>query len=108
MIKKEVKIEPELPLEFEFNKHENLTEKIPKKNKKCQLCDANFDRHDYLKRHMASFHGKKSYYCNKCDASFAERSGRNRHIASVHEGKKEFKCDTCNASFARKDHLKGD
>ena len=107
MIKKEVKIEPELPLEFDFN-HESLTENLPKKNKKCQLCDTSFDRHDYLKRHMASVHGKKSYYCNKCDASFAEKSGRNRHIASVHEGKKEFKCDTCNASFARKDHLKGD
>ena len=60
-----------------------------KKPLKCDICDYQCSRKDYMKRHVASLHeGKKPFKCNICDCSFSQKSHMKKHVTSVHEGKK--------------------
>ena len=76
-------------------------------NKKCSICNTNFEQKRDLNKHVATAHvGKKPFICEMCNANFEQKVNLNKHVATVHEGKKPFKCDNCDANFSEKSKLK--
>ena len=68
-------------------------------------CKKEFDRKNYVKRHVNSVHEGIKNQCNICNKAFTENSSLRRHVESVHEGL-VFSCTFCGVSYATKCRLK--
>merc|ERR1719400_1969234 len=63
---------------------------------KCNICQYETPRHNFLKKHMEAVHERiKPFKCSICDFATAEKGNLSKHIKTIHEGIKPFKCNIC-------------
>ena len=72
-----------------------------KKTHRCQLCNKEFDRAKYLKRHIKTCHKSavSDGLCKHCGLVFAKSSLLRKHQREVHSTKKTNTCFICNQTF---------
>jgi len=87
------------------NSSRKITNKLPEKCVKCQLCSYFSPHNSSLKAHMLTHTGEKPFECSECSFSASHKSGIKRHMAK-HTGEKPFKCQLCLYSSSQKSSIK--
>ena len=62
---------------------------------KCEVCDYQFSRPNYLKEHIETAHKGITYQCEKCGNDFSSRSYHKIHVATCENIQKEIRCEKC-------------
>ena len=75
--------------------------KVEKKTHRCELCNKEFDRAKYLKRHIKTCHKSavNDGLCKHCGLVFAKSSLLRKHQREVHSTKKTNTCFICSQTF---------
>ena len=78
---------------------------ILKRDKICNICEAQFHSHSTLKQHQITHTGEKLFACPTCDKKFSQSGTLLRHKRS-HTGEKNHQCLECGKWFQEKGYLK--
>ena len=71
---------------------------ILKRDKICNICEAQFHSHSTLKQHQITHTGEKLFACPTCDKKFSQSGTLLRHKRS-HTGEKNHQCLECGKWF---------
>ena len=94
-----------------LTKHTNMIHKyINLKPYKCEICNKQYLKNCYLRRHIKSSHEGEVFKCKICSLQYSQESSLWDHIQCVHKGKK-YNCNICEKIFANRgslrNHIKG-
>ena len=96
-----------------FHMKNHLSTVHRKKPQKCEFCEKEFLRVQYLKIHIKKYHNNieiSEITCKQCFKQFTTKSNLKHHILRVHEKVKRHECENCEMSFftrlERKNHTK--
>ena len=68
----------------------------------CNVCDTEFIRMKYFKKHNLRIH---SYHCQTCEKKFPKDVLLEKHNLMVHKEDKAFQCNLCNRQFDQKQYF---
>ena len=77
---------------------------IFKRDKICNICEAQFHSHSTLKQHQITHTGEKLFACPTCDKKFSQSGTLLRHKRS-HTGEKNHQCLECGKAYGQKGEL---
>ena len=84
-LKKHQKFHESNPFFKARKKHKKIHDKNSVKERKCDICDKEFDSPSFLKRHVESVHENvKRYFCDVCNFGFYYFPNLRRHYKTKH------------------------
>ena len=84
---------------------ETLTEKMPRENRSCHICNKEFTSRANLHNHMKT-HENKSIPCWVCKEKFQSAENLNAHMKVEHKGENPYKCEHCSREFTQFNNLR--
>ena len=93
----------DLNVKGDLARHTKTKTRGTKRSFKCDMCDHEFARLNYLKKHARTHTGERSFPCDECKKTFARKHHLKEH-KKIHTGEHPFQCDECGRTFTQKNN----
>ena len=95
----------DLNVKGDLARHTKTKTRGTKRSFKCDMCDREFARLDYLKKHARTHTGERPFKCDECRKEFTKKNNLTRH-KMIHTGERPFQCDLCEYKCVSEGNLK--